>query len=115
MSRLARAAMYNATIRSIVGRNEMTITLGDGREKRLETTNYLLRPKSSFYLPLCTGMKTGFTNASGKCLVSSATHRGRSVICVLLGAYSKGGKSPSVMAWRESRALLQWALGVNTP
>lgn len=110
MSRLARVAIYNPTIRSIVGRSEVTITRGDGRPKKLTTTNYLLRQNSSFYLPLCTGMKTGFTNAAGKCLVSSATHRGRTVICVLLGSL---GKKKSEQAWRESSALLQWALGVT--
>lgn len=111
MSRLARAALYNPTIRNIVGRSEMTLTRDDGRVKKLTTTNYLLRQNSTFYFPHCTGMKTGFTNAAGKCLISSATLRGRTVICVLLGSY---GKNKSVNTWRDSRALLQWALGLGT-
>ena len=105
MSRVARAAIANPTIRNIVGRHEMIITRGDGRVKKLETTNALLKPTSAFYLPICTGMKTGYTNAAGKCLVSCATHRGRTVICVLLGSKN------SAMAWKESKALLTWALG----
>ena len=112
MSRLARAALYNPTIRAIVGRNELTITRGDGRTKKLTTTNYLLRPNSSYYMPQCTGMKTGFTNAAGKCLISSATHRGRTVICVLLGNF---GKDKLAVTFRESRAMLQWALGLTNP
>jgi D-alanyl-D-alanine carboxypeptidase (penicillin-binding protein 5/6) len=106
MSRAARAALYNPTIRGIVGRSEATITRGDGRTKKLQTTNVLLKPNSSYFLPQCTGMKTGFTNASGKCLISSATQRGRSVICVMLGSTTTKG-----LVWKESRALLQWALG----
>lgn len=109
MSRIARAALYNPTIRGIVGRHEMTITRGDGRVQKLRTTNYLLRPDSSFHLPVCTGMKTGFTNAAGKCLIASATHRGRTVICVMLGSKT------SAIRWKETRALLQWALGIANP
>ena len=60
-------------------------------------------------------MKTGFTNAAGKCLISSATLRGRTVICVLLGAREKGREKASTMAWRESKALLQLALGITGP
>lgn len=110
MSMVARVVLANPTLRNIVGRHEMIITRGDGRQKKLETTNYLLRPNSTYYLPICTGMKTGYTNLAGKCLISSATHRGRTVICVLLGAH---GKHPSITTWKESKALLQWALGVN--
>jgi D-alanyl-D-alanine carboxypeptidase (penicillin-binding protein 5/6) len=111
MSRLARAAVFNPTIRSIVGRYEMTIKRGDGRSVKLRNTNFLLKPDSSFYLPLCTGMKTGYTDAAGKCLISSATHRGRTVICVLLGSY---GNKKSERTWRESKALLRWALGITS-
>jgi D-alanyl-D-alanine carboxypeptidase (penicillin-binding protein 5/6) len=110
MSRVARAALYNPTIRSIIGRSEAVITRGDGREKKLETTNTLLKPNSSYFLPQCTGMKTGFTSAAGKCLISSATLRGRSVICVMLGSSTAKG-----LVWKESRALLLWALGASTP
>lgn len=109
MSRVARAALYNPTIRGIIGRSEAMITRGDGRVKKLQTTNVLLKPNSSYFLPLCTGMKTGFTNASGKCLISSATLRGRSVICVLLGSTTSKG-----LVWKESRSLLQWALGASS-
>lgn len=113
MSRLARTVFFNPTIRNIVGRYEVTIKRGDGRPKKIQNTNFLLKPDSSYYMPQCTGMKTGFTNAAGKCLVSSATLRGRTVICVLLGAQQKGEAGASVMAWRESKALLSWALGIT--
>jgi D-alanyl-D-alanine carboxypeptidase (penicillin-binding protein 5/6) len=106
MSRVARAALFNKTIRAIVGRSEITITRGDGRTKKLETTNYLLRRNNTNFLPVCNGMKTGYTNAAGKCLVSSATFRGRTVICVML-------RSSSKVIWKESAALLNWSLGLS--
>jgi D-alanyl-D-alanine carboxypeptidase (penicillin-binding protein 5/6) len=106
MSRAARAAFFNPIIRGIVGRGEITITRGDGRQKKLQTTNYLLRRGNAHFLPICTGMKTGYTNAAGKCLISSATYRGRTVICVILGSSSK-------VIWKESASLLNWALGLS--
>lgn len=106
MSRIARAALYNSTIRGLVGRSELSITRPDGRIKKLTTTNHLLRPNSPYYLPHCTGMKTGYTNAAGKCLISAANYRGRTIICIMLGSSSK-------YIWKESGALLNWGLGLS--
>ncbi|OQP85253.1 penicillin-binding protein [Rhizobium rhizosphaerae] len=58
------------------------------------------------------GMKTGFICASGFNQVSSATRNGRSVVSVVLGADSLGGRAD------ESARLLQMALtdgGMNKP
>ena len=108
MSRVARAVLYNSTLRSMVGRHEVNITRPDGRVKKCNTTNHLLRPNSPFYLPQCIGMKTGFTNLAGKCLVSAANYRGRTIICVMLGSSMKSGT-----IWKESSALLNWGLGIR--
>ena len=105
MSRIARAVLYNSTLRNIVGRHQLTIARPDGRTKTLTTTNHLLRPNSPFYLPHCTGMKTGYTHLAGKCLISAANYRGRTLICVMLGSSSK-------FIWKESAALLNWGLGL---
>lgn len=107
MAIIARAAIYNSTIRSIVGLENATITRGDGRVKILHTTNHLLRRTSSDFYPLCTGMKTGYTNLAGKCLVSSGTYRGRMIICVMLGGNSR-------IIWKDSKAMLNWALGADS-
>jgi len=55
--------------------------------------------------PYCTGMKTGYTNAAGKCLVSSASGNGRTVFAVILGS-----KTPTI--WQESQELLSYGLGL---
>ena len=48
-------------------------------------------------------MKTGTTTASGRCLVSSGSLHGRTVISVVLGSTSKS-------VWNDSEALMRWAL-----
>ncbi|MFL6515283.1 MAG: D-alanyl-D-alanine carboxypeptidase family protein [Chthoniobacterales bacterium] len=98
LSLIARAAYANPTIRSIVCMPQYVFRFANGRTRELENTNKVLRR-----LPFCNGMKTGYTEAAGHCLISSGTRPGRDVIVVALGD-SKAG------IWRDSAALLSWAL-----
>lgn len=100
LSILAAACMRHSAIREAVGTASATFRFPDGRTVPLTNTNKVLR---SF--PYCTGMKTGYTNAAGRCLVSSASYNGKNVIVVILGS-----QTPQV--WNESQALLQWGLGM---
>jgi D-alanyl-D-alanine carboxypeptidase (penicillin-binding protein 5/6) len=52
-----------------------------GKVAPLRNTNRLLRTYS-----FCNGMKTGYTNAAGHCLISSGSHNGRDCIAVVLGS-----------------------------
>jgi len=98
LSLIARAAYANPTIRSIVCMPQYVFRFANGRTRELENTNKVLKK-----LPYCNGMKTGYTEAAGHCLIASGTRPGRDVIAVVLGD-SKAG------IWRDASALLQWAL-----
>jgi D-alanyl-D-alanine carboxypeptidase (penicillin-binding protein 5/6) len=98
LSLIARAAYANPTIRSIVCMPQYVFRYANGRTRELENTNKVLKK-----LPYCNGMKTGYTEAAGHCLIASGTRPGRDVIAVVLGD-SKAG------IWRDASALLQWAL-----
>lgn len=100
LSRIARVAYFNPTIRGIVRTPRLIFQFNDGRTTEWENTNKVLRR-----WPLCNGMKTGYTNAAGHCLVSSAASENRDVICVLLG--------DSKAIWNDSQGLLEWALTLN--
>lgn len=51
------------------------------------TTNHLINPnKTSYYYEYATGIKTGFTNAAGNCLVASAEKDGVELIAVIFGS-----------------------------
>ncbi len=100
MALLARVAYSQPVIREIVGTAESTFTHPDGRTVKLHSTNHLLGVD-----PYVNGMKTGFTDAAGKCLICSGTTKGRTVIVVLLGSSSK-------TIWSEAKTLLHWGLGV---
>jgi serine-type D-Ala-D-Ala carboxypeptidase (penicillin-binding protein 5/6) len=95
---IARAAYANPTIRSIVCLPQLVFRFANGRTRELENTNKLLRR-----LPYCNGMKTGYTDSAGKCLIASGTRPGRDVIVVVLG-------DTSSRVWRDASALLSWGL-----
>jgi D-alanyl-D-alanine carboxypeptidase (penicillin-binding protein 5/6) len=95
---IARAAYANPTIRSIVCLPQLVFRFANGRTRELENTNKLLRR-----LPYCNGMKTGYTDAAGKCLIASGTRPGKDVIVVVLG-------DSSSRVWRDASALLSWSL-----
>ena len=98
MAIAARAAYRSPLIRSYTNTKAFTFTFNNGRTRYLENTNKVLKQ-----LPYCDGMKTGTTNASGRCLVSTGSLNGRSVIVVVL-------KSNTPNIWSDSSKLLRWAL-----
>lgn len=98
MAIAARYAYRSPLMRSFSATKSYPFRFYDGRTRLLENTNKVLKT-----VPYCTGMKTGTTNASGRCLVSTGTLNGRSVIVVVL-------KSNSANVWNDSSKLLRWAL-----
>jgi len=95
---IARAAYANDTIRSIVCLPKLTFRYANGRMRELTNTNKVLKQ-----VPYCNGMKTGYTEAAGHCLIASGKIPGRDVIVVVLGDSSAG-------VWRDASALLYWGL-----
>jgi D-alanyl-D-alanine carboxypeptidase (penicillin-binding protein 5/6) len=98
LSTIARVAYANPTIRSIVCLPQLVFRFANGRTRELENTNQLLKR-----LPYCNGMKTGYTEAAGKCLIASGSRPGKDIIVVVLGDSHSG-------VWRDAGALLAWAL-----
>jgi D-alanyl-D-alanine carboxypeptidase (penicillin-binding protein 5/6) len=95
---IAKAAYANPTIRSIVCLPQIVFRYSNGRTRALENTNKLLKR-----LAYCNGMKTGYTEAAGRCLIASGSRPGRDIIVVVLGD-SKAG------IWQDASALLSWGL-----
>lgn len=100
---MALAACYaynNPIIRNCINIPAYDFQRVDGSVRRINSTNRLLKQ-----YPWVHGMKTGFTNAAGKCLISCGSRDGRAVIVVVLG-------STSSKVWGESLKYLKWALGI---
>ena len=70
-------------IAEVVNTKNYTVTI-NGYEKTITNTNELLG-----YLEGVNGVKTGFTNGAGRCLVTSVNRNGFNIIVVVLGANTK--------------------------
>jgi D-alanyl-D-alanine carboxypeptidase (penicillin-binding protein 5/6) len=98
MARIAFAAYHNSTLRQYIRLPGLIFTYNSGRKRFLEPTNRLVTRSAIF-----TGMKTGYTEASGRCLISSASNGGRDVILVQLGGTHH-------TLWDDAERLLLWGL-----
>jgi len=98
MAKCAMAAYRNPFIRRCISTRALSFRYGSGRTTTLSNTNRLLKK-----YPWVTGMKTGTTDAAGRCLISSATNNGAHAIVVVLGCDSSN-------IWRDSENLLRWAI-----
>lgn len=98
MAIAARAAYRSPLLRSYTSTKSFNFIFNDGRTIEVENTNKLLKT-----VPYCDGLKTGTTNAAGRCLVASGSLNGRAVIVVVL-------KSNTSNIWKDSAKLLAWAL-----
>ena len=99
MARCALMAYRNPILRSFVNTQHTTFNFSNGVNRDLKNTNRLLHN-----IPWCTGMKTGTTDAAGRCLVASGGVNGRHAIVVVLG-------STTPRIWQDSETLLRWAVG----
>ena len=97
MAKVAFHAYRHPAIRSIVRQKKYTLHTPRG-PKYFDSTNKLLKRMHN-----CNGMKTGYTRAAGKCLISSATFNGRSVILVQLD-------STKAKIFDDARRMMTWGL-----
>lgn len=92
---IARYAMNNPVFSKIVSQKVSTIDFEKPQKSQIaNNTNKLL-----WNYPFADGIKTGTTNAAGKCLIASATKDGRRLICVLLNAPDRFGDAKRLLEW----------------
>lgn len=99
---LAKAAFSHEEIRTATANREYRFTTLDGREKKMESTDYLLfdPARNSFQI---LGGKTGYTDKAGYCFVSRLKDAsGREVISVILNSRGKNER------FKESKNLVDW-------
>lgn len=102
MARVARMAYRNPTLREIMKTRYYNFRFSSGSVVPLRNTNRVLRTYS-----FCNGMKTGYTDLAGHCLISSGSYNGRDVIAVMLGC-------TKARIADESAKLLAYGLNIPT-
>ncbi len=96
MARIAFRAYREPVLRDMMATESHIFVFNSGRTKLLKNTNKLLGK----YLAV-NGMKTGYTNASGRCLVASAALGGRELIFVQIGSQTKN-------IFDDAERMLRW-------
>jgi D-alanyl-D-alanine carboxypeptidase (penicillin-binding protein 5/6) len=109
LARIARAALALPTFRALVAAPVGRVRDADGRVFEMHNTNHLLT-----IFPGADGVKTGTTNAAGRCLVSSATRGGFPLLGVVLHSPDRWGESASLLAWGYGQ-FVPVASGVGSP
>lgn len=97
MARIACRAYHRAELREIMRQTFYPFRFNSGRVNYLQTTNKLLGR-----MPGVDGMKTGYTDAAGRCLITSAALNGRHYILVQLG-------SRTSYIFSDAQMMLTWA------
>lgn len=83
LAKITDYALKIDKIRKIVGTKSYTVTI-NGQSKIISNTNELLGNLYGVY-----GVKTGFTNGAGRCLVTSCKRENLDIITVVIGADTK--------------------------
>lgn len=97
LARIAFHAYRNPELRRMMRQQHAVFRHSNGRITVLKATNKLLSRS-----PAYTGMKTGYTDAAGRCLVSSGRPGGREVILVQLGSKTRN-------IFDDAERLMVWA------
>jgi len=90
-------ALNNKTFAKIVNTKSTTINI-NGNNRNIYNTNELLGNMSGV-----NGVKTGFTNGAGRCLVTSCTRNNNQIITVVLGCDTKKQRTS------DSTKLIEYA------
>jgi len=100
MARIAFRAYRNPDLREAMALRSYCFHYANGKLCFLDPTNKLLN-RSPFF----NGMKTGYTEAAGKCLISSYSKGGREFILVQLGSHAPAvfDDAEKMMHWATSR------------
>lgn len=100
MAMLTREALKNEDFREICGTKRAKLKFGNPPYERwLVNTNKLLTMYDG-----CIGVKTGFTDEAGRCLVSAAEKNGVTLICVTLNASDD---------WNDHKKMYDYGFSVS--
>lgn len=100
MAVLTREALKNEDFREICGTKRAKLKFGNPPYERwLVNTNKLLTMFDG-----CIGVKTGFTDEAGRCLVSAAEKNGVTLICVTLNASDD---------WNDHKKMYDYGFSVS--
>lgn len=121
MYKLATAILSIDALKEIVNTAQYKLVATNKNPSRtLTTTNFLMLNNGqkcisakyrnqAYYYKYAKGIKTGYTDAAGRCLISTASKGGYNYMCILMNSpvYENGRKIR--VEFGDSKALYEWA------
>lgn len=101
---LTKYALKNKIFKEVCESDRHIMSTNLTKKKTLTTTNNLQDNTTNYYYQYAHGIKTGFTDEAGRCLVSSATKGDSTYVCIVMGCPGNEKKH-----FTDSKALYQWA------
>ena len=85
LATIARLALGNKTISTYTKTYEDDVKYASGQTITWKNTNHLINPYSEYYISTAIGLKTGYTDEAGNCLMSAFRQGDRTVIIGVFG------------------------------
>ena len=104
---LASFAIKNETFKTVTNQKRYTVPETNMSSKRtISTTNFLIDNNTNYYYQYANGVKTGFTDEAGRCVVSTASYNGYNYMCIIMGCPDSKEKRHE---FYETKELYRWA------
>ncbi len=104
---ITQYAMTIPLIRDIVSCPVIEVHVASGQKMTFMNSNPFLQKNSGYYNEYVTGMKTGSTNAAGKCLITTINLMGNEYITVVAGCGDNESRN------KTTQALIDYAIEYN--
>ncbi|MBQ8741714.1 MAG: D-alanyl-D-alanine carboxypeptidase [Clostridia bacterium] len=101
---LTKLALENETFKEVCESTRHTVKTSMSGERVLSTTNFLQDNTTNYYYTYAKGVKTGYTDEAGRCLVSTASYNGYNYMCLVFGCPPNEKNH-----FTESKELYRWA------
>lgn len=105
LSRIAELALDEPVLRRCMGLRQDRVTFPSGETHVWKNTNRLLNPESDCYCPEAVGMKTGYTQKAGYCLMAAFGSEEPLVVGVFGGSNPVSRYEDAVMLYRTWESL----------
>lgn len=102
--KLTATALQNETFKKVCSSTRHTVKTSMSGERTISTTNFLQDNTTNYYYQYAKGVKTGYTDEAGRCLVSTASYNGYRYLCAVFGCPANEKKH-----FIESKELYRWA------
>ncbi len=103
---LTKYALQYDLFKTVTSASRYRFTTTKGTSRTLSTTNFLIDKNTNYWYQYASGVKTGYTDKAGRCLVSTASYNNYNYMCILFGCTNSPSRRYDFI---ETKELYRWA------